>query len=69
MKTYKGLVNDYFTRNKRLDKIGKDLGRKHAPEDFWGIGGQILVEDVPQAETENRELFQYQLDRAYGRIV
>ena len=68
MKTYKGLANEYFTRNKRLDKIGKDLGRKHAPEDFWGIGGQILMHDVPQAEQENRELYMYQLNRAYPRI-
>ncbi len=63
MKTYKGLVNDYFTRNKRLEKIAWSLGRRHlSHHDFWATNTYI---DQIAAMTENSELFDYQLRRAY----
>ncbi len=66
MKTYKGLLTEYFKRNKRLDKIAKSIGRKSILHENSNIFFKIY-KDFSKAEAENSELYNYQLRRAYPR--
>lgn len=60
--TYKGLINEYFKRGIRLNRIAKTEGA-NAPFPHW----INVMGDEVEARRENSELYDYQLRRAYPR--